>query len=504
MIKARYMALGSNKKKFLACFDPVRMRWSMAEVRRSGRKPVFSGAVADWEPTGNSGADLYCSLATPRTHLLLAEFPKLKKELLTLQINERIRQEGLYGEDIHFIQKIKKLDRRGDSQKLSVVSIPSTDLNPLLDPELADHGLRIRRIVPAPVAIAGLLGQFTIEPVLAAIFSEEGLQVLLVRDSQPLYSQMVPPDISGLFEEAMLAQTFETVRQNIRRLFSLEVDKFICLGQGHETCPDRIGGEDSWQPDWNLILEAESLEDVYRYPELYGTWFADPDYDCLPRSWRASYALQQATGWVTAGLLLAAAGLGAMGYTGRAGLGEMRQQYQRLFQETSARQRELGIMLPSDEERQLVEQVASLQARIRVQPRLENILATIAATIPDSVKIVSFTYRAGAAGTMPPGTSSPGPGYPPAPGQQSPGQGTDSGNRAMRVNGLLGGTGRLHIVFTTRGDLLEARSSFEEAISGLAKKYTLENVEWNYGQEAGAGLLECDLVLTKPDGEDRR
>ncbi|WP_457572956.1 hypothetical protein [Desulfolithobacter sp.] len=498
------MALRSNKKKILTSFDPVGVRWSMAEIRRSGRKPVFSSAVPDWKPAENGGANLYCSLATPRTHLLLAEFPRLKKELLDLQINERIRQEGLYGEDIHFIQRIKKIDRQGNTQKLSIVSMPSTDLAPLLDPRLANLGLRVRRIVPAPVAIAGLLGQLTAEPVLAAIFSAEGLQVLLVQDKRPIYAQMIPPDVSGLFEEPMLAQTFEVVRQNIRRLFSLEVERFICLGSRYEECPARIGGEDAWQPNWDLIFDAESLVDIYRHPELYGTWFADPVYDFLPRSWRISYALQQTSGWVTAGLFLAAAGLGALGYTGRAGLEEMRQQYQRLFQEVSARQHELGSMLPSDEEKQLVEQVASLQARIMLQPRLENILATIAATIPGSVKIVSFTYRAEATGTVPPGTQAPGSGFVPPPGQLRPGQGTDSGNSALRVHGLLGGTGRLHMVFTTRGDLLEARSSFEETISGLAKKYTLENVVWNYGQEAGSGLLECDLVLKKSAGEDRR
>ncbi|WP_456384429.1 hypothetical protein [Desulfolithobacter sp.] len=478
---------GSGKKKILASFDPDKLRWFMTTAKKSGGRLVFSGVKPDWNPTTGNKSDLYCCLNTPRTHLLEDEFPNLKKDLLTLQVNERIQQEGLYGDDTHFIHKIKKLGKQGERLKLSTVSIPSSDLEQLFESARLHDKSTIRRIVPAPVAIAGLLDQFTTKPVLAALFSGENLQLLLVKAGRPLYSQMVPPDLSGSYEETMLAQTFEIVRQNIFRQFALEVDRFICLGSHYDKCPPRIGGEEPWKPDWEAAFEAESVEDLYRFPELYGTWFAQPAYDLLPRSWKASYTAQKWGNILCSGLFCASAALAILTFYMHDDLKALRDSYGKLYDDIFLKQQEITAMLPQEEEKQLVERIVSIQEAAVRLPRVENILANIADIIPTTVKISSFTYQVDSG--SPPASL-------PAP-SAAPEHRSIIDQLEARTKKLTEGQGILRIRFTTGGNLEKVRTELKKSISGLAEKYQLENISWYYAQDSNRAFLDCDIKLTR-------
>ncbi|HID98409.1 MAG TPA: hypothetical protein EYP57_09540, partial [Thermodesulfobacteriaceae bacterium] len=284
--------------------------WLLVQLKRNGSRPAFGPLVAikGKVPVGNGEIGL--CINSRHTYILRETFPRVKTEILRLQIDQRLRQIGLWPEGTNLHHCIKRFKSKENREPCTILSIPEEDVNPVLAKVIDTRELKLNRTVPMAAAVAGLLGALSSDPVLAAYFDENALYCIVVHEKIPVYLQIVPLDTDGRLEEPMLAQTFEMVFRNVRRLYGIEVAYTTVMGPGADTCPAAVGGRQLWFPEWNRIIDVPDTADVTSYPGIYGICFADPDFDFTPVEWKRAWRVQQASRWAGWGAAAAALILG--------------------------------------------------------------------------------------------------------------------------------------------------------------------------------------------------
>ena len=435
----------------------------------------------------NTKEDVYVSVDSKNAYVMSSVFPKAKKEILRLQIDERIRREAVLDEEITLVHRIKRLSSTEGHERLSIVSLPASDISVPLDIALNNQNLRMRGIFTEASSIAGLIGALTPEPIMAIIVRENSMEILVCQEKVPLYTQMAPLDVTGAIDTESVGRTLDFVRQNVERLHNVQVDKAICLGKGREAFQDRIGDYKLWDANLNTIIETESPSLVLQHPGAFGAYFALKEYDLTPSHFKIAYRVRTSNA-VLAGVLFVSALFLSIWTANLYRKNEiLRKKYEALFNQVADKKERLEAIIPPDTQKTFIERYVRIYKKSKEQPVIHEELLRLSSLLPDKVKILSFEISrdslatTGAISTTPPGS----------PQTFQPPEMQSSSNVEHYFDMPL----KMNMVLVTKGTFVEARTRFERTVSNLASVYNVDNVKWNYDKKNKMGRLTCDVIL---------
>jgi hypothetical protein len=467
--------------------------WLRLAVLRDGRRPVFGRIEEISGDAPVKTGDLSLVVHSRQTYILHEAFPNVKHDLLILQINDRLRQSGLWaagpGGLAHCIRPVAG----HDGQRLySILSLPKDDLGPFLSLGLR-KGVRLRAATSAVAAISAFLKVITHEPVLAACFLDEGLELIAAQNGLPVYLQFVPPGPEGRFDGAMIANTFDIVLQTVRRVHEIEIKRIVILGPNSHLCPEAIGEYSLWTPDWGAFFKTDEPSLIPLYPALFGAYFIDSAFDFVPASWHLSWRIQVASQWMATaaavgGIIFFTAGL-YVDETINAGLqSEMAALKGAVIQERDALQK----VLPQGSERDSLQMFVDLMARYERQPRLDTMMLALTQALPEGVSISELKIERGQA---------QGNGAQPQAAQQAPVQMQTQGGASQEANGsgvqgLLDRPLEIKLVLFASGDYGQCRDRFNGAAKAIqcGGMFTIQDIRWEYDEKAGQGRFSCLLL----------
>lgn len=467
--------------------------WLRLAVLKGGRYPVFGGI----EDTGGDApvkTGVLCLVVHSRqTYILYEAFPNVKHDLLILQINDRLRNSGLWSEGpgglAHCIRPVSGHDGRSI---YSILSLPRDDLEPFLALGLR-KALSLRAATSAVAAISAFLGVITHEPVLAACFLDEGLELIAAQHGIPVYLQLVPPGPEGQFDGDMIAKTFDIVFQTVRRVHEIEIKKIVILGPNRHLCPETIGEYNIWTPDWDAFFKTDEPSLIPLYPTLFGAYFIDSAFDFVPASWRFSWRIQTASQWMAAaaavgGIVFFASGL-YVDKTINAGIqSEMAARKGAVIQERDALQK----ILPQGQERDTLQKFVDLMARYERQPRLDAMVLALTQALPEGVSISELKIERGQAqgnGAQPQAAQ-------PAPAQMHNQGGVSTEASGTDAQGLLDRPLEIKLDLSVSGDYGRCRDRFNEATKAIqcSGMFKIQGIHWEYDEKAGQGRFSCLLL----------
>ncbi len=429
----------------------------------------------------------YILLNSPQTFMLRDYFPVAKPDVLEMMLDERIREEGFLGADVAFVHKFKKLSVSGKKQLLHVISLPALLLTRAMNILDAMRVRRVECIAAVPVAVAALMKAILDEPVIVVLVRRNSCEYLVCRDGMPEMMQVSPLDTSSSRVSGLLLQGLQAVAHRAGGALGLKVRNVVFMGSSVDYSTVASQGFHVIRPDFSRFFQAEQTGDLLNYPELGGVFYAGSEFDFMPRSWRACYSFERVAdiGMMAAGL--AAALLIYGGYRADSELRALKARYTSQYQKVAAIAEHIQVMLPDPRETSLMETLAALRKQNLEEPRIDDVLLSLAGCLPETVNIESFRARrqvsaqGHAAGQGNAGTARRNPAS--MPGQAAP---------ALSA-GPVSGELVFHVSLASQGEFYRIKSRFEQVLEKMVGVFQVSAMRWWYDEDGATGRMQLDL-----------
>lgn len=454
---------------------------------KNGRKH-FSKIIETDTPKKFCRGKLSYTFCPEEYYLFSDVFPKLKKELLDLQINKRFRNLGLVMEPDEFLQKSR--ENPNDPGKHHCLFVQKKDILPSLQELASWHKVKTAELHPLASSLAGLLGTLTEKAVLCLFFGGNSSQLLAVKAGIPLYSQSLAQAGPGQVEEALIPNAVDFARHALRKDHDIQDSSIVCLGVRRHSVQLQNLGIDQWHPDFSSIIDAPE-EDVLNYPQLFGTVFSAPEFDFLPGEFHRSWQLQSISRTVTIMALLAAAGIFGWWWFGlKANLESRQLEFNRRTKIIREKEGVLSKKLPKQDILNNFERLVDIRWNYHKDFRLDRLVSDLARALPQKVQIRQIRLLR-EAGQNPAFTD------PDNPGSDNPAS-PDNGSTAEQLQAR---PVTVALICNTEGSYPEVTVRFEKTVASLNSFFVVDNTTWNYSEEQGSGQLNCELAF--PVQEDR-
>ena len=454
------------------------------------------GALREIEDPGKIRCNTcYILLHSPQTFILKDYFPVAKSDVLTMMLDERIRVEGFLGADVAFIHTFKKLSTAGKRQQLLVISQPALLLERAMNILDSMQARRVECITSVPAAVAAMMNAIVDEPVIAVLIRNNACEYLLCKDGIPEIMQVAPLDTSSSQVSSMLLQGLNAVVHRASSSLGVKVKNVILMGHGVDYSTVVSQGFQVLKPDFSRFFQADNPGDLLNYPELGGVLYAGPDLDFMPRSWRVCYSFEKFIdiGLVVAGLASALLIFG--GYRVDGELKALQARYMEQYRKLAAMTERIEAMLPGSRETALMESLAALQKRSLEEPRIDDVLLSVAGCLPETVHIDSFRAERQNRPTKPvagQGMANP----------ARPSQAGMSGNaNPASIAGSVSGELVFHVSFASEGEFYRIKTRFEHVLEKMVGVFRVSGMRWWYDEAGATGKMQCDLRLLESGGE---
>ncbi len=505
------------------CLDVDAGRWSCAPFTMKGGKRHFKKVVSASEPRcPHSACRIFSAIRSRNANLLVANFPDMKPDLLKIQVEERLRQESIIGDDLPLNITFKSIEGGASMKRLIAAGVPAQDVEPILQMEAAAKG-GLRVLLPSFFAISALFGALTEQAVLVVVCRKECIEILVVRDGLAWIHQIMPISgpwgLPGMLESKDLAQGIQQVSQRCKRNFNFTPTRLACLGLKPSQVPKRIGGQEVWRPEFKDLLVLEDQDDFYLYPEVLGAAFSKGEFNLIPDSWSFSFRVQQAASMVAcalaAGSLLLAGGALGLHYRNS----QMEAQYLRAAEALNQKAGRLEAMLPPDGIKTEIERISWLKARALSDPKPHELLLAVGALLPSKVKIESLSVQRADSGQEDGGVAGDGHGHGSAAGpvfqvahrfESDPGDPDGPASQAMNqdeistsaAERLLTMPLKVTLVLVTRGDFSASKALFQRTAARLSRHFSIEDSSWQFKEAEGLARMEVAMIV--PDTTQAR
>ena len=461
--------------------------WTCLEIKHA-KGTIRAGRLLQLSDLSRLGSSRVIYVIPSERILISREaFPPLPKEILSLQVDERIRPIGPWPEGIDIHHCLHLLSKGIRQNEYATISLPAADVEAATSLAAAAR-FRLQAAVPRAAAVAGLVSKLTDDPVLCCFLAEGIFEITAVEKGAPFYSQIAPIDDPGILDDKLVEQTIFSVRQIIDSRFRKSVKKTVFFNRYGHDVPDKIGETQIWKPDWSRVIQTEQPETISRYPELAGALFAHKSFNCLPPAWQNACRIcclnrLAATAALAGSLALCLSGIYLHGKENK-----LISQYDRTLQEVQAYKAAINEVLPDKEATDNLSRLLHIWQRAEQQPRMEKVLMDISGCLPESVAIAEFkTEREKAQNSM----EKRGP--EPAGEDGIPGQPKGAAPEIYEAPLVM------HLFLTSKGNFQEIRTRFEKSIAGLKANFPVTGIQWIYKEDKRTGVLNCRLNLFNTD-----
>ncbi len=415
----------------------------------------------------------------------------MNQELMKLQLDERIRPLGPWTEDTALYHCVHTIQSTGNLNSYVIVSLPEHDIQKII--ELAiEAGMRIEKCVPHVASIAALMGRLTKEPVMACIFNNTYLEILVAQKGIPYYSQISPLD-DELFDVELIHQAILHVRQIIDSKFNKTVKKTLFFNAKDIPLPDHFLKEEVWRPNLDNFVKGAKADVVWKFPELIGAAFVSKDFDCLSPELKSSYLIRDIN---KAAVSLALGGLIILGATGNylsVQKDKVQVKYEQLTTTIKKRKEEVLAKLPEKEEIKNFKQIVRVINEVAKEPSLDTLLYSIAASVPEKVIIDQLHVKRSEIQQTDTKEEIPPP-------EAFSGENISPDLNQQETNNFFQRPLVVTLKFLTKGDFQQVKTRLEKTVDLLGNKFQVDHIRIEYKEETGEGHLACQFEISGERG----
>ena len=425
-------------------------------------------------------------------HLYTDTFPKLKPELLSLQVKKRFTDLGIAMDAAGLVHRSKELP--GKAGVVNSLFIHQEDLANNLPQISSMTGIRKCKLIPAAVSIAGLIRTVTDKAVLVFLIGIRFSHVLVVKNGVPIYNQSLAQTGPGQVEEALIPNAVDFARVTLRKDHDIDAFNVICLGIGRDTINLKTLGIEEWHPDFSKALVTSQPEDILHYPHLFGAYFADPTYSFIPKDFEKSWMIQSASRIAAIGAGITAVGLLAGWFYFQPILKDQQKQYHIMSAELDQQRNVIQGRMPQTTMLNNFERLVNIREKAKKEFRLDVLAQQLSLALPEKVRITEFKIQRqeieeGNALSMPPETGpDPYETLPMASEELSIPEKTQA--RAFTLS----------LTCNSVGNYTEVTTRFEKTATALNERFGVENLTWSYREADQSGTIQCNL-FPQPGGQ---
>lgn len=418
-------------------------------------------------------------------HLYTDTFPKLKPELLSLQIKKRFTDLGTVMDAAGLIHKSKEIP--GKAGVINSIFIHQEDLANNLPQISSMTGVRKCKLVPAAAAIAGLIRTVTDKAVLIFLVGERFSHVLVVKNGIPIYNQSLAQTGPGQVEEALIPNAVDFARVTLKKDHDIEEFNILCLGSGRDTIHLENLGIEEWTPDFSKTVITSHPDDILHYPHLFGAYFADATYNFIPDDFEKAWLIQSVSRIAAIGACIASIALLLGWLYFQPKLKDQRIQYQKMSAKLDQQRENIQSRMPQTTMLNNFERLVNIRTNAKKEVRLDALAQQLSQALPEKVQITDFKIqRLATSGenslSMPP---EPGP---------DPNATMSSMSEELSVpEKTQARPFTLSLSCSSIGDYTEVTTRFEKTATALNKYFGVENLTWSYREADRSGILQCNL-----------
>lgn len=418
-------------------------------------------------------------------HLYTDTFPKLKPELLSLQVKKRFTDLGVAMDVAGLVHRSKEIP--GKTGVINSLFIHREDLANNLPKISSMTGIRKCKLIPAAASIAGLIRTVTDNAVLVFLIGIRFSQVLVVKNGVPIYNQSLAQTGPGQVEEALIPNAVDFARVTLKKDHNIDELNILCLGPGRDTINlDNLGIEE-WAPDFSKAVMTSQPEDILRYPHLFGAYFADTAYSFIPKDFEKAWLIQSASRIATIGASIAAVALLAGWLYFQPILKDQRNQYHKLSAELDQRREDIQDRMPQTTMLNNFERLVNIRASAKKDFRLDTLAQQLSLSLPEKVRITEFKIQRLEIKdennlSMPPQTG-------PDPNATMP----MTSEELSLPEKTQARAFTLSLTCSSIGNYTEVTTRFEKTATALNERFGVENLTWSYREADRSGTLQCNL-----------
>lgn len=433
---------------------------------------------------GYSGA-IHYTFTPEDYHLYTDTFPKLKPELLSLQVKKRFTDLGIAMDAAGLVHKSKELP--GKPGVISSLFIHQEDLTKNLPQISSMTGIRKCKLIPAAASIAGLIRTITDKAVLIFLIGVRFSHVLVVKNGVPIYNQSLAQTGPGQVEEALIPNAVDFARVTLKKDHDIEDFNVLCLGLGRDTINLDTLGIEEWTPDFSKAVVTSQPEDILRYPHLFGAYFADAAYSFIPKDFEKSWLIQSTSRIVAIGACIAAVVLLAGWLYLQPIVKDQRNQYQNMSAELGRQREDIQDRMPQTTMLNNFERLVNIRTKAKADFRLDTLAQQLSQALPEKVRITEFKIQRleikeeNNLSMLPQTGPDPNTTMPTPSEELSIPEKTQA--RAFNIS----------LTCRSVGNYTEVTTRFEKTATALNESFGVENLTWSYREADRSGKLQCNL-----------
>ncbi len=465
-------------------------RFLAAECKRKGQV-IHCSAVHQVDAPEELTGTLSLAVSSSKASILVEEFPKLKEDLLKLQIENKLDQRALFdvGEAVSI--SYHKLEERHQKQLLAIIAQPSTLTLKAIEEATSGGNIEVKTCVPTIAAVAALMKQINPDPYIVLFIGRLSAFVIGVRDGIPLFLQSIPLVGPAEVETGVASHAIGFARQTLHREFNIASCKLVCLGEGRNNFSFAELEEENWIPDWSHCLVAKG-DEIALYPGLFGALFTETNFSYLPAEYGRAGRLKKTAALITIFLICGTVFLGVLTYQNTKNNILLKS---RIAQEKTALAREvkeIRRILPAPDQAARIESYLNIASQVAGEEETAAMLLAIAQLLPANVHVHTLTIaREKKTSTDGSETTAliPPPGSEPMD-EEQPSQDIPAAEL------LLKQPLSISMVCNSAGEYSRVKSRFDMTVARLATRFTLKDVEWEYSEDQAEGTFRCKLMVT--------
>jgi hypothetical protein len=440
--------------------------------------------------------EAHFSISSTASLVLAEEFPKLSRELLLMQMHKRLDQMAMLDIGIRGAICYSALEERGLKQLYSMVVLPESEVETGMNVVLSNGKVRLRNCTTGSAAVAALMAKVSADPFVVLLVQQRSAVVIGVRDGVALYQQSMQVSGPGELDEGILIHAINFCRQTLSREFAIDEAALVCLGSGRDTIDAEMVNDTLIEPDFAGIIRAGN-SDILHYPDLYGALFVKPDFSFLPEGYNQSLLLATISRALTVAAAIAAVAGGFLSWQQGQSNMVLADQLVSENRKLNASIMRLGQQLPGMENVQQQEKYLKILAKSENEPHLDELLMVLAERLPEQVSITGFEVEKramvamGEIAEIVPGTAN----IAPVASMDPAIAGDESSAPLAGPEQELEKEPVIMLVLTSPGEYELVRARFEKSVRQLSGPFSLEDIEWQYTETLGEGVLSCELHL---------
>jgi hypothetical protein len=448
----------------------------------------FTGVVKSETIDRKCRGNIHYTFTPEDYHLYTDSFPKLKPELLALQIKKRFTDLGIAMDTTSLIHKSCAVAGKGNI--VNSIFIHEEDLNKNLPQISSLTGVKTCTVFPAAAAIAGLLQSLTEKAVLIFLIGIRFSQVLVVKNGIPIYNQSLAQTGPGQVEEALIPNAVDFARVTLRKDHNIEDFNILCLGVRRDSINLKNLGIDEWQPDFSKVIQTPNQEAVLHYPHLFGVYFADPAYNFIPQEFRKIWQLQSVSKIVATCAGVAAAALLAGWLYYQPILKEQENSYRSTTADLNQQRERINERMPQTTMLNNFERLVNIRTKALEEYRLDLLAKQLSDALPSMVQVTELKMQRQVpaeeiALDLPPE---------PVPGTGPENMGAELGAEQLSIPEKIQGKAfLLSLTCSSQGSYAEVTTRFEKTASSLNESFGVGELTWNYREAEQTGFLHCSL-----------